>query len=143
MPARWMRLMATPIRVRRIRQGRQSKLRCWYLLSDSERDSVSSTTSSTLLAKQFTAIPKSNKIPCRGHYKRLQGDIVQSLYPMLMNSETTASYFSQGDTSELEASSIMIYDTGANRFVGNSGYVSVDLPPRGSVAHWDSYLARY
>jgi hypothetical protein len=59
-----------------------------------------------------------------------------------MNSETTGSYFAQGNT-ELEASCIMIYDTGANRFVGNSGYVSVELPPRGSVARWDSYQAQY
>ena len=73
----------------------------------------------------------------------LRGDIVQPLYPLLMNSETTGSYFSQGDTSELEASCIMIYDTGANKFVGDSGYVSVDLPPRGSVAQWDRYQARY
>jgi len=61
----------------------------------------------------------------------------------LLNSETTVSFFRHGDSVELNASCIMIYDTVANRFVSNSGYVSVDLPPRGSVARWDVYVARY
>ncbi len=58
----------------------------------------------------------------------------------LLNSETTVSFFRHGDSVELNASCIMIYDTVANRFVSNSGYVSVDLPPRGSVARWDVYV---
>jgi hypothetical protein len=73
----------------------------------------------------------------------LQGDVVQDLYPKLINSETTASYFSQSEDTELNATCIMIYDTAANRFISNSGYISVELPPRGSVARWDSYMARY
>jgi hypothetical protein len=73
----------------------------------------------------------------------LQGNIVQDLYPKLLNSETTGSFFGHAYNVEVNASCIMIYDTVANRFVSNSGYVSVDLPPRGSVARWDVYLARY
>jgi hypothetical protein len=73
----------------------------------------------------------------------LQGDIVQDLYPKLINSETTASYFSQSESTVLNATCIMIYDAAASRFVSNSGYISIDLPPRGSVARWDSYMARY
>jgi len=73
----------------------------------------------------------------------LQGDVIQNLYPELINSETTASFFGQAQNPELDASCIMIYDTVANRFVSNSGYISVDLPPRESVARWDSYMARY
>jgi hypothetical protein len=73
----------------------------------------------------------------------LQGDVVQNLYPKLIHSETTASYFSQSDDTELNATCIMIYDTAAHRFVSNSGYLSVELPPRGSVARWESYMARY
>ncbi len=73
----------------------------------------------------------------------LQGDVVQDLYPKLISSETTASYFSQSENTVLNATCIMIYDTAASRFVSNSGYMSVDLPPRGSVARWDSYMARY
>jgi hypothetical protein len=73
----------------------------------------------------------------------LQGDVVQNLYPKLINSETTASYFSQSENNVLNATCIMIYDTVAKQFVTNSGYISVELPPRGSVARWDGYMARY
>ena len=71
------------------------------------------------------------------------GSIVQDLYPKLINSETTGSFLSHAYNSEVNASCIMIYDTVANRFVSNSGYVSVDLPQRGSVARWDVYIAKY
>jgi hypothetical protein len=66
------------------------------------------------------------------------------IYPKLIRSETTATYFSQdSQTPSLHASCIMIYDTVTSRFVSDSGYISIDLPPRGSVARWDSYMARY
>jgi hypothetical protein len=70
-----------------------------------------------------------------------QADLVQNFYSKLISSETTASYF--GTDSSLNASCIMIYDTATNNFVSNIGYVSVDLPPRGLVARWDGYSARY
>ena len=67
-----------------------------------------------------------------------------NIYPKLIKSETTASYFGQdSQTPSLRASCIMIYDTAANGFVSNGGYLSVDLPQRGSVARWDTYMARY
>jgi hypothetical protein len=50
----------------------------------------------------------------------LQGDVVQNLYPKLINSETTASYFSQSENNVLNATCIMIYDTVAKQFVTNS-----------------------
>jgi hypothetical protein len=71
---------------------------------------------------------------------------IQDLWPKLINSETTASFFAHGRTlnySNLNAYCIMIYDTAANRFVSNRGFVTVDLPPRGSIARWDGYMARY
>jgi hypothetical protein len=71
------------------------------------------------------------------------GSIVQDLYPKLINSETTGGFLSHAYNSEVDASCIIIYDTVANRFVSNGGYVSVDVPPRGSVARWDDYIARY
>jgi hypothetical protein len=43
----------------------------------------------------------------------------------------------------MNLSCIMIYDIVTNKFVSNVGYVSVDLPPRGSMARWDGYPARY
>jgi hypothetical protein len=71
----------------------------------------------------------------------VQGDVNQDLNSKLMKSETTASFFETD--SSLDASCIMIYDTATNTFVSNLGYASVDLPPRGSVARWDGYTARY
>jgi hypothetical protein len=71
----------------------------------------------------------------------VQGDVNQNLYSKLINSETTSSFFET--YSSLNASCVMIYDTGTNRFVSNVGYASVDLPSRGSVARWDGYTARY
>ena len=70
---------------------------------------------------------------------------VQNLYPKLINSETTASFFSQrrGGYSNLQLKGVMIFDTRTGRFVSNQGYISVDTPPPGSVARFGPYIARY
>jgi hypothetical protein len=72
---------------------------------------------------------------------------VQDLWPKLINSETTASFFSYGSKSNtysnLQLLGIMIFDTKTGRFVSNQGYISVDTPRRGSVARFGSYIARY
>ena len=70
---------------------------------------------------------------------------VQLLWPKLINSETTASFFSQrrGGFSNLQLKGIMIYDTRTSDFVGNRGFISVDTPPLGRVARFDDYIARY
>jgi hypothetical protein len=72
---------------------------------------------------------------------------VQGLWPKLINSETTASFFSHGldrqTYSVLQLRGIMIYDIRTGHFVGGRGFVSVDAPRLGGVARFDSYLARY
>ena len=69
---------------------------------------------------------------------------IQDLYPKLINSQTTASFFGQGGSySELDLHGIMIYDTKTGKFVSNQGYVCVGVPSRGSVARFGSYVARY
>ena len=72
---------------------------------------------------------------------------VQNLYPKLINSETTASFFSQGiednTYSNLQLKGVMIFDTRTGRFVSKQGYISVDTPPAGSVARFGPYIARY
>src|ERR1700736_262098 len=71
---------------------------------------------------------------------------VQDLWPKLINSETTGSFFShdrRNSYSNLQLLGIMIYDTQTGRFVSNQGYISVDTPPRGSVARFGPYMARY
>jgi hypothetical protein len=71
----------------------------------------------------------------------VQGDVNEDLYPKVIDSQTTASFFATYST--LDAKCIMIYDAEKNRFVSNLGYASLDLPPRGAVARWDGYTARY
>jgi hypothetical protein len=69
---------------------------------------------------------------------------IQLLWPKLINSETTGSFFSQRrGFSNLQLKGIMIFDTRKGRFVGNCGFISVDTPPLGSVARFDEYIARY
>jgi hypothetical protein len=72
---------------------------------------------------------------------------VQDLWPKLINSETTASFFSHGiknnTYSNLQLLGIMIFDTRTGRFVGNQGFIAVDTPRRGSVARFGPYIARY
>ena len=72
---------------------------------------------------------------------------VQDLWPKLINSETTASFFSHGiesnTYSNLQLLGVMIYDTKTGHFVSNQGYISVDTPPRGRVARFGPYIARY
>jgi hypothetical protein len=75
--------------------------------------------------------------------KIFSGD-VQDLSPKLINSETTASFYSRKRTySNLELFGIMIYDTKTGCFVNNQGYISVETPPRGRAARFGSYIARY
>ena len=78
--------------------------------------------------------------------KILPGE-VQDLWPKLINSETTASFFSHGiesnTYSNLQLHGVMIYDTKTGHFVRNQGYISVDTPPRGRVARFGPYIARY
>jgi hypothetical protein len=72
---------------------------------------------------------------------------VQNLWPKLINSETTASFFSHGvyenTYSNLQLIGVMIYDTKTGHVISNQGYVSVDTPPRGKVARFGPYIARY
>ena len=71
---------------------------------------------------------------------------VQGLYPKLINSETTASFFSRPSKdlySNLQLIGIMIYDTKTGRFVSNQSYISVDTATRGRVARFGPYVARY
>jgi hypothetical protein len=78
--------------------------------------------------------------------KVFPSEVVQSLWPKLINSETTASFFSHGKRnsySNLQLLGVMIFDTRTGRFVSNQGYISVDTPPRGSVARFGSYIARF
>jgi hypothetical protein len=72
---------------------------------------------------------------------------IQDLWPKLINSETTASFFShgreQGSYQGLEPYCILIFDTRTERLVSSKGYVVIDLPNRGTVARFGPYVARF
>ena len=68
------------------------------------------------------------------------------LYPKLINSETTASFFAHGKRmsySNLVLKGVMIFDTETGRFVGERGYIAVDTPNPGGVARFGDSTARW
>jgi len=70
--------------------------------------------------------------------------IAEDLGIKLIHSQTTSSYYSaRKNAVNPPLRCVMIFDTKANRFIGNQGYVAVDVPPRGQVARFSTYLARY
>jgi len=69
---------------------------------------------------------------------------IQDLGLKLIHSQTTSSYYSaRRNAVNPPLGCVMIFDIKANRFIGNQGYVTVDVPPRGQVGRFSRYLARY
>jgi hypothetical protein len=77
--------------------------------------------------------------------KIFEAEIVQDLFPKLMNSQTTTSFFSKSlrHRPEVDLKGIMIFDTRTGTIASNRGFVSVDTPSRGRVARFGDYVARY
>jgi hypothetical protein len=78
--------------------------------------------------------------------KIFESEIVQDLWPKLINSQTTTTYFAQTGgrhRAEVNLKGIMIFDTRTGTVVSNRGFVSVDTPTRGRVARFGDYIARY
>jgi hypothetical protein len=78
--------------------------------------------------------------------KIFESEIVQDLWPKLINSQTTTSFFAKSPgkhRSEVDLKGIMIFDTRTGAIVGNRGFVLVDTPDRGRVARFGDYVARY
>jgi hypothetical protein len=69
---------------------------------------------------------------------------IQDLGIKLIHSQTASSYYSaRKNAVNPPLRCVMIFDIKANRFIGNQGYVAVDVPPRGQVVRFSTYLARY
>jgi len=72
---------------------------------------------------------------------------IQNLWPKLMNSETTASVFAHGtedfSLSDFVLYGIVIFDTRSGHLVSAGGYVVAELPPRGEIARFGNYFARF
>jgi hypothetical protein len=78
--------------------------------------------------------------------KIFESEIVQDLWPKLINSQTTTSFFAKSPGkrhAEVDLKGIMIFDTRTGTFVSNRGFVSVDTPSRGRLARFGDYIARY
>jgi hypothetical protein len=77
--------------------------------------------------------------------KLLEGEIVQDLWPKLINSAHTSSFFARGTEGypQVDIYCVMIFDTRTGKFVSNQGYAVVDLPSRGQVARFGNYIARF
>jgi len=69
---------------------------------------------------------------------------IQDLGIKLIHSQTTSSYYTaRKNAVNPPLRCVMIFDIKANRFIGNQGYVTVDVPEKGQVARFSTYLARY
>ena len=78
--------------------------------------------------------------------KIFESEIVQDLWPKLINSQTAISFFSNSPGrhhTEVDLTGVMIFDTRTGSFVDNRGFVLVDTPARGTVARIGEYTARY
>jgi hypothetical protein len=68
---------------------------------------------------------------------------VQDLPAKFYRSQTTTMYWSMRKNNYPDLRCVLIFDTRLNRFISGSGYLAADVPPRGSVAHFGTYVARY
>src|SRR5215472_16358273 len=71
--------------------------------------------------------------------KIFESEIVQDLWPKLINSQTTTTYFAKSGgrhKSEVDLKGIVIFDTRTGTVASNRGFVSVDTPSRGRVARF-------
>jgi hypothetical protein len=78
--------------------------------------------------------------------KLLEGEIVQNLWPKLINSAHTTSFFARGSfdgTPQVDIYCVMIFDINTGKFVSNQGYAIVDFPRRGQVVRFGNYVARF
>jgi hypothetical protein len=77
--------------------------------------------------------------------KLLDGEIVQDLWPKLVGSPHTTSFFA-GNAGEYNQGSIycvMIFDTNTGKLVSTQGYAFVDTPAKGQVVRFGNYVARF
>jgi hypothetical protein len=75
----------------------------------------------------------------------LPAEIVEPLWPYLLNADTGATFLATlpSDQGFAQMECVMIFDTEKDRFVGRRGYLTVETPPRGSMARYGDYIAWY
>jgi hypothetical protein len=77
--------------------------------------------------------------------KLLEGEIVQDLWPKLIGSQHTTSFFagSLEKYPQVNIYCVMIFDTNTGKLVSNQGYAFVDFPAKGQVVRFGNYVARF
>jgi hypothetical protein len=75
----------------------------------------------------------------------LPAEIIQPLWPSLLNADTGAIFLSTlpSDQGFVQMECVMIFDTQTGHFVGKRGYLTVETPPRGTMARYGDYIAYY
>ena len=85
----------------------------------------------------------------KGRYLAVQvtsvmpGDVIQPLWQNMINAEAGSGFLLPPEWNPGNMHCIMIYDTRADSFVSNHGYLVVETPHRDTIARFDDYLALY
>jgi hypothetical protein len=106
--------------------------------------SIAESRAKSFWAHNSTRFPGTKLLAVEGTTSSPSNDI----YPKLLYSETGAVDFfghglEKGSYSNLSIFCVLIYDPQTGRLVSGTGYDVVDLPPRGSVARFGPYTARF
>jgi hypothetical protein len=75
----------------------------------------------------------------------LPAEIIQPLWPYLLNADTGSTFLATlpSDQGFAQMECVMIFDTQTGHFVSNGGYLTVENPPRGTIARYGDYIACY
>jgi hypothetical protein len=75
----------------------------------------------------------------------LLAEIVEPLWPYLLNVDTGATFLAPlpSDQGFAQMECVMIFDTQKGSFVGKRGFLTVENPPRGTMARYGDYIAWY
>jgi hypothetical protein len=75
----------------------------------------------------------------------LPAEIIEPLWPYLLNADTGALFLATlpSDQGFAQMECVMIFDTQKGRFVSKRGYLTVENPPRGTMARYGDYIACY
>jgi len=75
----------------------------------------------------------------------MPAEIVQPLWPYLLNADTGATFLATlpSDQGFAQMECVMSFDTQTGHFTGKRGYLTVETPPRGTMARYGDYIAYY
>jgi hypothetical protein len=73
----------------------------------------------------------------------LPPEFLEPLWPYLLNSDTGSMFLATLPTDQgfAQMACVMIFDTKTRHFIGRRGYLTVENPPRGTMARYEDYIA--